>query len=65
MDNKGLNSRVAFLESKIDMLETELKYLDKILIQCGFPEGIVTLKSTVEDLLEEEGMTPLPDTIGF
>lgn len=48
MDNK-----IAILQSKIDMLETELSYLNKILIECGFPEGIQTLKETVEEMLEE------------
>ena len=45
---------MAALESKIDMLETELSYLNKILIECGFPQGIETLKMTVEELLEED-----------
>ncbi len=54
MDNKNLNARVAYLESKVDMLETELGYLNEILMQCGFPEGIATLKMTVEDMLQED-----------
>lgn len=54
MENKNLNARVAYLESKVDMLETELSYLNSILIKCGFPEGISTLKTTVEEMLEED-----------
>ena len=54
MDNKKeLISRIAHLESKVDMLEAELVYLNQILIQSGFPEGIKTLKSTVEEVLLE------------
>lgn len=53
MDSKK-DSLIAALESKVDMLETELAYLDKILVECGFPEGIKTLKMTVEELLEED-----------
>jgi len=53
MNNKT-NATIASLESHIDMLETELSYLNKILIQCGFPEGITTLKKSVEELLSEE-----------
>jgi hypothetical protein len=53
MNNKT-NATIASLESHIDMLETELSYLNKILIQCGFPEGIATLKMSVEELLSEE-----------
>lgn len=53
MDNKEEMNKIAHLESKIDMLETELAYLDHILIQCGFPNGITTLKLTVDELLKE------------
>lgn len=54
MENtKELRSRVAALESKVDLLEAELVYLNEILMRCGFPEGIKTLKSTVEELLLE------------
>ena len=53
-ESRNLRSRVAQLESKIDMLEAELGYLNEMLVRCGFPEGILTLKSTVEELLSEE-----------
>ncbi|MCP5509826.1 MAG: hypothetical protein H7A39_05395 [Chlamydiales bacterium] len=51
MDNKELKSKLAQLESKVDYLESELAYLDRILIECGFPEGVKTLKATVEEML--------------
>jgi len=54
--NSNKDSIIAALESKIDMLETELDYLNKILVDCGFPEGIKTLKMTVVELLEEDGI---------
>ncbi len=54
MDAKKAQSHIAKLESKIDMLETELAYLDRILIQCGFPNGITTVKLTVNELLRED-----------
>ena len=57
MNNKT-NYIIAALESKIDMLETELSYLNQILIQCGFCEGITTLKMTVEELLLEDASLP-------
>jgi hypothetical protein len=50
---KELKNRVAALESKIDMLESELSYLNQLLMKCGFPEGVITLKSTVEEILSE------------
>ena len=61
MDNIDYNKllgTIASLESKVDMLESELSYLNEILIRCGFPEGISTLKATVEELLEEETAEP-------
>ena len=54
------NSIVAALETKIDMLETELDYLGQILVKCGFPEGIKTLKMTVEEMLEEDAAIEQP-----
>ncbi len=52
-NTSALLSKIARLESKVDLLESELSYLNHILIECGFPEGIATLKMTVEELLIE------------
>ena len=49
-----LKARVASLESKVDMLESELMYLNDMLVRCGFPNGIATLKETVQELLAED-----------
>lgn len=54
MDSNNNYHQVAVLESRIDYLETELSYLNKILIECGFPKGIETLKLTAEELIEEK-----------
>jgi hypothetical protein len=51
--NKDENRDFARLESKVDLLETELSYLDTMLKKSGFPNGISTLKETVEELLAE------------
>ncbi len=51
------NNTIASLESKIDHLETELSYLNTLLINCGFPEGIATLKETAEELLSEKAVS--------
>lgn len=48
-----LQTKVAFLESQIDHLETELFNLNALLMECGFPEGIKTLKSTVKEILSK------------
>jgi hypothetical protein len=51
-----LNSKIAGLESHVDLLESELSYIDQLLLKCGFPEGIKTLKMTVEELLSESAI---------
>ena len=38
----------------MDLLETELSYLNELLMRCGFPQGVESLKSTVEELLLNE-----------
>ncbi len=53
MDTQELRRKVAWLESKVDMLETELVKLNTMLVDCGFPEGVETLKATISDLLAE------------
>lgn len=49
--SKELRQKVAHLESRLDHAESELGYLNKILLECGFPEGVRTLKHAIEDLL--------------
>jgi len=54
MDNtQELNKKIAGLETKLDFLESELSYLNSVLVQCGFSHGIQTLKLTVEEILRE------------
>lgn len=47
-----LKKLTAYLESKVDMLETEIGYLDDMLRRCGFPEGIQSLKLAVAEVLK-------------
>ncbi len=53
---KNPSNVIAALETKIDWLETELDYLSEMLVQCGFPEGIKTLKMTIEEMLAEDAV---------
>lgn len=48
------NKKVAYLESLVDHLKTELVHLNDLMIQVGFPEGIATLKMTAQELLTEK-----------
>lgn len=52
-NTEELRRKVAWLESKLDQIETELVNLNGMLVDCGFPEGVATLKATIEDLLSE------------
>lgn len=57
-DNKLLRSIIAGLESRIDLLESELIDLDAMLLACGFPEGIKSLKETMAELISEDASSP-------
>ena len=48
-----MKNQLAKLESQIDHLETELSYLNSLLIGIGFEEGISSLKSAAEEILQE------------
>lgn len=48
-----LRSKVAALESQLDMVLAERSHLNVMLIKCGFLQGIPTLMKTVEEVLEE------------
>ena len=46
------NKKIATLESLVDYLKTEISYLNQILVDCGFTEGIATLKQSAEEFLK-------------
>ncbi len=50
------NKIVSVLENKLTQLETELSYLNKLLIDCGFENGIQTLRATAEEVLTSTGL---------
>ncbi len=53
MDHQAI---IASLESQIDYLKTELTNLNTLLIENGFPDGIITLKKALIEVAEEENM---------
>jgi hypothetical protein len=57
-DTKLLRSIIAGLESRIDLLESELIDLNSMLLACGFPEGIKSLKETMVELISEDASSP-------
>lgn len=46
------NNKIAALQSLVDHLKTEISHLNQILVDCGFVEGITTLKQAAEELLK-------------
>ncbi len=49
-----LNRRISELESINDQLSAELRYLDELLKEIGFEEGLITLKAAALELLEQD-----------
>jgi hypothetical protein len=49
-----LLKKIAALETKLDFYETELKNLNTLLKNCGFSEGIKTMKESALELLQTE-----------
>lgn len=52
MNNKNKNAQLAALETQVDHLEAELAYVNRLLVDFGFPEGVQSLKLSLEELLE-------------
>lgn len=48
---EDLNKKVATLESLVDYLKTELINLNTLLLDCGFSEGLATLKTSAAEFL--------------
>lgn len=54
MEPCDLEKRVAYLESVNDQLASEIRYVDKLLRSIGFPEGLTTVKTAAQELMESE-----------
>ena len=51
--NNKLLRQIAALQSQIDQYEAEIAYLDTLLKDVGFSDGIYTLKLAASEILEE------------
>jgi hypothetical protein len=49
-----LLSQKAALESKLDLIEAEAEHLHQLLVKCGFPKGVESLKIAAHEILIEE-----------
>lgn len=54
MNKTQLNKKIARLEFIHDQLETELKYIDSLLVSVGFPRGLQSAKEVALELLENQ-----------
>jgi hypothetical protein len=50
----ALEKRIAYLEFINDQLTSEIHYIDRLLHLIGFPEGLRTIKSAVQEVMDEE-----------
>lgn len=53
MTKTQLLRRIAVLESLNDQLSTEVQYVDQLMRMLGFSEGLLTVKSTAQEILEQ------------
>ncbi|MFT4552678.1 MAG: hypothetical protein ACI9S8_001304 [Chlamydiales bacterium] len=53
-DDKELMAVIAKLESKVDLLESEIMHLNDLLIQFGFNGGVESLKRSIKEILRSE-----------
>jgi len=51
---QDLERRISELESINDQLTAELRYLDQLLKEVGFEEGLITLKAAAIELLQQD-----------
>ncbi len=53
-DKEGFLKKISELESMNDQLVTELRYLDELLKQIGFMEGLKTLKVAALEMIDHD-----------
>jgi hypothetical protein len=54
MNKEQMLRKISELESINDQLQTEIRFLDRLLRQVGFEEGLQTLKFAAQELLEQD-----------
>ena len=53
MTKEQMLKKISELESINDQLQAEIRYLDQILREVGFEEGLKTLKYAAQELIEQ------------
>lgn len=54
MSQEKMLKKISELESINDQLQAEIRYLDKLLREVGFEEGLKTLKFAAKELIEQD-----------
>lgn len=50
----SFEKKIAYLEFVNDQLMSEIHYVDRLLRLIGFPDGLQTIKSAAQEVIEEE-----------
>jgi hypothetical protein len=58
MNKNDLLKKLSELESVNDQLLAEIRYLDQLLKEVGFEEGLKTLKFAAEEMIEQDKNAP-------
>jgi hypothetical protein len=54
MTREEMLKKISELESINDQLQAEIRYLDQLLKEVGFEEGLKTLKFAAKELIEQD-----------
>ncbi len=54
-DAKYTRTKSCLPRVRDDQLLSEIQYVDRILKLIGFPDGLETIKSAAQEVIEEEG----------
>jgi hypothetical protein len=54
MTKEQMLKKISELESINDQLQAEIRYLDQLLRQVGFEEGLKTLKFAAQELIQQD-----------
>ncbi len=57
MTKEQMLKKISELESINDQLQAEIRYLDQLLRQVGFEDGLKTLKFAAQELIEQDRRT--------
>ena len=63
MKKKDLIKKIAKLETINDQLVAEIEYLDHLVRQIGFEQGLTTLKSAAIEIINEDEIEEPPFAI--